>query len=69
MQIRYLESRDHDTAVESESGEHSLAEAIAYAEATVQAYELAERPAWRSVVIGFVIDDDDGKELYRHYRG
>jgi hypothetical protein len=69
VQIRYLESRDHDRPARSEtSDERNLAKAIAHAEATIRNIKLTPPPgAWSPVAIGFVIYDDAGHELHRQY--
>jgi hypothetical protein len=70
MRICYVESRDSDAYVLSESSadDRSLSDAIAHAEARIRDFGLTPpSPAWPLAITGFVIYDDAGQELHRQY--
>lgn len=68
MRICYVEGRKSDAGVsETSDDEPSLAEAIAHAGAWIRNIRQTPPPGWSSDIIGFVIYDDAGQELHRHY--
>ena len=67
--ISFVESRKSDRSVHSEKFEGSaLADALLQARISFNNIHLAVPPSpWHSDVIGFIIYDDDGREVAREY--
>jgi hypothetical protein len=69
--IHLVESRESDRPVlEKPFRGSALADAIAEAKLLIKNIDLAKPPSpWSSVVIGFIIYDDSGREVHRQYLG